>query len=283
MAVANGLSNNVSILLGDGVGGLITATNYPVGHSPSSLSSPSSIATGDFNGDGKADLVVTSFFSNNISILMGTGTGTFTPGRTINYGSGITLSGLAVGDFNGDGRSDIAVGLGGNTESVSILLGRSAGGFTAAPYITPGGRGYKIVAGKFNNDDILDLAFGMETKSAVFIGDGKGGFSAGSLTPDSFFVEASGDFNNDGKADLVGTDRNTGGISVLLGDGTGGFSAPTVSPRRFLRHRNEGWRFQRRLEDRCRRAGQSRGCLDITRRRHGSTRCSYRIQSDQRG
>src|SRR5262249_39062652 len=67
LAVANRVSDNVSILLGDGAGSFSGPTNFGAG------SGPYSVAVGDFNGDGKQDLAVANYFSNNVSILLGNG------------------------------------------------------------------------------------------------------------------------------------------------------------------------------------------------------------------
>ena len=90
---------------------------------------PQSVAVGDFNGDGRADLAVANDSSNNVSVLLGNGNGTFQ--TAVNYGAGRGPSSVAVGDFNGDGKADLAVAnySGGN---VSVLLGNGNGTFQAA-------------------------------------------------------------------------------------------------------------------------------------------------------
>ena len=99
-----------------------TATNFTVGEYPRS------VAVGDFNGDGQQDLAVANYNSDNVSILLGDGTGNFSAPTNFSVGTG-PLS-LAVGDFNGDGNQDLAVAnrLSGN---VSILLGDGTGNFSA--------------------------------------------------------------------------------------------------------------------------------------------------------
>ncbi|HLA25703.1 MAG TPA: VCBS repeat-containing protein, partial [Patescibacteria group bacterium] len=82
--------------------------------------SPASVEIGDFNGDGKLDLAAANFSSNNVSILLGTGTGSF--GSATNFAAGPGARFVAIRDFNGDGKSDLAVA---NfySNTVSILLG----------------------------------------------------------------------------------------------------------------------------------------------------------------
>ena len=93
LAVANSVSDNVSILLGNGTGSFGTpATNFAVG------TGPFSVAVGDFDGDTDLDLAVANGVSNNVSILLGTGTGSF--GTATNFAVGTFPTSVAVGDFN---------------------------------------------------------------------------------------------------------------------------------------------------------------------------------------
>ena len=79
---------------------------------------PHSVAVGDFNGDGLQDLAVATSGSDNVSVLLGNGDGTFQAAR--NFGAGSAWS-IAVGDFNGDGLQDLAVG-NATSNSVSVLI-----------------------------------------------------------------------------------------------------------------------------------------------------------------
>src|ERR1017187_4848816 len=103
------------------------AVNYNVG------TNPFSVAVGDFNGDGKPDLVVTNYTSstsdNSVSVLLGNGDGTFQP--ALNSAAGTHLIPVAVGDFSGDGKPDLAVAYR-PTEGVSVLLGNGDGTFRTA-------------------------------------------------------------------------------------------------------------------------------------------------------
>jgi hypothetical protein len=82
-------------------------------------SSPTSVTVGDFNGDGQSDLATANLYGNNVSVLLGTGTGSF--GTATNFTVGTNPNSVTVGDFNGDGKSDLATAnqFGG---SISILL-----------------------------------------------------------------------------------------------------------------------------------------------------------------
>ena len=80
---------------------------------------PTSVAVGDFNGDGTPDLAVANAASNNVSVLLGNGDGSFQPAQ--NFGAGRNPESVAVGDFNGDGRPDLAVANDGSN-NVSVLI-----------------------------------------------------------------------------------------------------------------------------------------------------------------
>jgi hypothetical protein len=100
---AHSLSNNVSVLLGNGEGVFATAVNYPTGKTPQS------VAVGDFNGDLMPDLVVANFDDSNVSVLLGYGKGVFASATTVSYPMGIGPVFVAVGDFNSDRQPDLVV------------------------------------------------------------------------------------------------------------------------------------------------------------------------------
>ena len=112
---ANG-SVNVSVLLGDGNGAFGSAISFGGAGSGST-----SVAVGDFNGDGKQDLAAANQSSFNVSIRLGNGSGGF--GSAPTFGAGGNPSAVAVGDFNGDGRQDLAVANFTSSGKVSVLLG----------------------------------------------------------------------------------------------------------------------------------------------------------------
>jgi peptidoglycan-associated lipoprotein len=218
LAVANNLSNEVSILLGNGDGTFGAATNYAAG------TGPTSIADGDFNGDGKPDLAVANGAGNNVSIFLNTGIGTF--GAATNYAAGSNPTSVAIGDLDGDGKPDLAVANGADN-NVSIFLNTGTGTFGAAMNYSAGSNPTSVAVGDFSGDGVPDLAVANGAGNNVSILPGKGtgtfgtatNYSAGS-NPSSI---ASGDFNPDGKLDLAVVNNSSNEVSILLGTGTGTF------------------------------------------------------------
>ncbi len=233
IAVANFGSGGVAVLLGDGSGGFTAASGSPltVGNGPTA------IATGDFNGDGFADLAVANSIDGTVSILLGDGSGGFTAasGSPVTVGNGPTA--IATGDFNGDGFADLAVA---NSidGTVSILLGDGSGGFTAASGspVTVGNGPTAIATGDFNGDGFADLAVAnsIDGTVSILLGDGSGGFTAASGSPVTVgngpTAIATGDFNGDGNRDVATADAGNDTFSVLLGSGSGGFAPASSFP-----------------------------------------------------
>ena len=229
LAVANQLDGNVSILLGNGVGGFVGAVGSPVGVGRA----PVSIVVGDFNLDSKPDLAVVNNSDKTISILLGNGAGGFAGAAGSPIGVGNNPYSVAVGDFNKDGKPDLAV-TNASDDTVTILLGNGAGGFAeaAGSPIGVGRMPTYIAVGDFNRDGKPDLvtANAGDGSVAILIGNGSGGFatavpySAG--TGSSPFGLAVGDFNLDGKLDLAVPDNGSNTVSILLGNGDGTFAGP---------------------------------------------------------
>jgi len=226
LAIANLTSSNVSIRLGDGLGGFSGSTNIGVG------TNPTFIAIGDFNNDGKQDFAAVNGASSNVSIRLGDGLGGFTSPATPQITAGSILTSVAIGDFNQDGKPDLAISNFGS-DNVSIRLGDGSGGFTspATPQVSVGDGPRAIVIGDFNNDGHQDFATPNSNSNNVSIrlGDGLGGFSAASdvSAGSSPRSGALGDFNNDGKQDLAIVNNGANNVSIRLGDGLGGFSGST--------------------------------------------------------
>ena len=217
-------SNNISVLPGTGNGSFGAPTNFAVGFAPRS------VAVGDFNEDGNADLAVANLGtpSNNISILLGTGNGSF--GAATNFTAGIGVSSVAVGDFNEDGNADLVV-TNNNSFDVSILLGTGTGSFGAATNFGVGEYPLSVAIRDFNKDGNLDLAVANSFSNdvSILLGTGTGSFGAATnfAAGENSYSIAAGDFNEDGNLDLAVTKRDSQEISVLLGTGTGSFGAAT--------------------------------------------------------
>jgi len=224
LAVANGASDNISILLGVGNGTFNAAVNYAIGINPTS------VAVGDFNRDGKPDLAI-PFLDNNIAILFGNGDGTFNP--PVNYITGTCPASVTVGDFNLDGITDLAT-VNRDSNNASILLGRGDGTFNPAVNLATGETPFFVVAGDFNSDDYPDLAVArgsnsvsilLNTSPPLDLSFGTAVNYGTGVCPEHV---ATGDFNRDGKADLVVANAAFDNVSVLLGLGDGTFN-PAVN------------------------------------------------------
>ncbi|MFZ3011957.1 MAG: FG-GAP-like repeat-containing protein [Minisyncoccia bacterium] len=219
LAVANNLSDNVSILLGAGDGTFGTAVNYGAGDNPTS------IIAGLFNDDAFLDLAVTNNASDNVSILLGAGDGTF--GTAVNYAVGDGPNTVITGLFNNDAFLDLAVTswVGG----LSILLGAGDGTFGAAVNYAVGTDPASVTTRDFNGDSFLDLVVVKENSFlnnvSVLLGVGDGTFAnpANYRAGDNPSFVISGDFNGDTFFDLAVTSFYEKNVSILLGAGDGTF------------------------------------------------------------
>ncbi|MCE9658527.1 MAG: VCBS repeat-containing protein [Burkholderiales bacterium] len=252
------VGSNGLVLLNNGSGGLAPAPAFAFPAPTSSNSYGPNLATGDFNEDGKVDVVVGT--GDSMQIHLGRGDGSFTPGRA--YANNDSVGYVTATDLDGDGHLDLWVGLGnggflgGDQYGVNqgyALMGRGDGSFAGAPLQPFVYTGHNLV--DLDKDGKLDgVAPNADRSFTTWKGDGSGGFTAvstlllnslvyGGLTQgigeiDSFDLA---DVDGDGNIDLVilGRDfvaRNSTadfyspGLLIARGNGSGGFATPTFLP-----------------------------------------------------
>src|SRR5437870_869969 len=157
---------------GNGDGTLQAPVTFAVG------SAPTSVAVGDFNGDGKPDPAVvthnTQTHIDALTVLLGSGDGAFSSG--MHFATGPVPASVAVADFNADGMPDLAVTNGG-FNTVSVLLGDGDGTFQPRA-VTAGGEPVAVAVGDVNGDGRRDVAVADAVSSSgwVLLGDGEGTF-----------------------------------------------------------------------------------------------------------
>jgi hypothetical protein len=244
LAVANFVSNTVSILLNTTATGATTPTFATQVPFPTGIN-PGSVSIDDFNGDGKLDVATANFFDNTATILLNT-TATGDPAPTfatqVDFPTGINPESLSIGDFNGDGKPDLATA---NffDNTASILLNTTATGATTPTFATqvpfPTGTGpYSVSIGDINGDGKPDLAVangGSNTASILLNTTATGAttptfatqvpFPTGS-TPWSVSI---GDINGDGKPDLAVANFLSDTASILLNTTATGATTPTFA------------------------------------------------------
>ena len=243
------LNGGADVLLGQGDGTFNPSSTF-LDASPGSedLSKvPVAISAADFNGDGKPDLVVAKQLTSTADLLPGQGDGTFGSPTAINLGGTLAWSNTAtnlrgtlasssddgafdllVGDFNGDGRPDLAAVLGYglvSTSGLSVMLNQGHGSFQP-PRVYQAGTAPSVAAvGDFNRDGRLDIAVANGNTVDVLTGLGDGTFHGGKILSSPSDISTLGDFNGDGIPDLItvrdlmATDH---GITVGVRPGLGG-------------------------------------------------------------
>jgi hypothetical protein len=223
LATINDLSSggSVSVLLGTGDGNFQAPVQYSVSFFPAAL------AVGDFNRDGKLDLVFTGLeeSGNVLSILLGNGDGTFQAQQESPLASASYYR-MVVGDFDRDGNLDLAITETSPSAEVLVLLGNGDGTFQVpVSYSVGTSEAGGVAVADLNGDGLLDLAVSAFSDSGVTIllGNGDGTFQTALAYPTAAFPNdlVVADFDGDEKLDLAV--NVTQAFSVLLGNGDGTF------------------------------------------------------------
>jgi hypothetical protein len=236
LVTANRAADDISVLLGVGDGTFLPSVGYPTGPGPAF------IGVADFNGDGAPDLAVAdngrftcvptcgTRIPGDVSILLGTRGGALIQGAHLSAGDAPLA--IATGDFNGDGRADLAVSDNGGSD-LPIFLGDGRGGFTAASPAVIANHPLRLVSADFDRDGRADLLVtsqvdpGAGGTVSFLRGDGAGGFGAETtvLSVGTPVDLVSGEFNGDGIPDVAVAGRQPNQILAGrgLGDGTFGF------------------------------------------------------------
>jgi len=223
LAVANTVSNTMSVLVNRGHGRFERSRFYKTGGGPYRL------AIGDLNGDGRRDVAVANYGSKTVSVLMGRGDGSFRPKVDYPVGSGPWQ--VAIGDLNGDGKPDLAVA-NSDPNTVSVLLDNGDGTFEPRVDYATGAAPISVAIADLNGDGKPDLAttnyLGNTVSVLLSRGDGTFHDKIDYSTGDGPYDLAIGDVNRDGKPDLATADYGSDSgdsDSVLLNAGDGSFSA----------------------------------------------------------
>jgi hypothetical protein len=222
LVVSQQIATNLILLLGNGDGHFRTGQTYTADTGVGSRD----LATGDFNGDGNADVAIATT-SSGIQVFLGNGNGTL--GSHVNYG---VVGGNAVvaADVNGDGNLDLVEPdtnfFGPLGSRVFVLLGNGNGTFQLQHNTATADTPLSVAVGDLNGDGHVDLVTANFNGNdvSVRLGNGDGTFASTPVPLGFPGKVAVGDLNHDGALDVVGESGRT--VTVTMGNGDGTFQSP---------------------------------------------------------
>ncbi len=197
---------------------------------------PLSTAVADLNADGKPDLILGDAVSGSLTVLLGKGDGSFQQGGIVILASAGAVGALSTADFNADNKLDIVAAI--STWPVLVVLGNGDGTFHAPAQIATSATSPHLLVGDFTGDGKLDLVLRSEVprpptcrqfcfsfdRVTIFSGKGDGTFNGGASVITQFSSSvgnlATGDFNADGKQDLIEPRFASGLLSLGRNNGT---------------------------------------------------------------
>ena len=186
---------------------------YPVG------SDIRSVATADFDGDGRPDLAVANADASTVTVVLKAGLNQ--PAILNTYAVGTFPLSVVTGDFTGDGKPDI-ISASNSTSTISVLRNNGSGGFVSGGTFNSGSGGVDMAVGDFNNNGTLDVAVALGSSVSILQGNGQGSFSVPTFFSASANKIIAADFNNDGKLDLAVVGNTT---QIRLNNGAAQFAS----------------------------------------------------------
>jgi hypothetical protein len=220
LVVANQATDNIGVLLGQPDG---TFKLHDLFGSGTENSSPNGVALLDANGDGKLDVAVSNYYSFDVSVLLGDGAGNFGAPRA--FVTDQEPLAVAAGDLNGDGIPDLVALNRDNTLPDAVaLLGQGDGTFKGVEDVIVDPSPDGVIAGDVDNDGLADLIAAHSTGTLlVRRAQPSGGFAAPitlQAAGDAVAI-GEGDFNADGRLDIVALNKSTSNVSMFLGQKNG--------------------------------------------------------------